>query len=1570
MKTLFTRNLLGLVVVLFFGHHCQGQISFSDAFPNISFSFPVEIQPAGDGSDRIFVVEQSGRIKVFQNSSDVTSGEVSTFLDLSSTVSFSTGQEIGLLGLAFHPNYATNGYFYVYYTDRPSNYRINIVRYTKNSDNSADPGSATFIYQYTKNQPESNHNGGKIAFGPDGFLYASIGDGGGAVDPQNNAQNLNNPFGSIIRIDVDNPANGNNYGIPAGNPRVGQSGLDELYAWGIRNTWKFSFDNTTNRIIGADVGQQDWEEINLITNGGNYGWDAYEAQSFDPYSEGGKTLVTSPHSEPIYFYDSGANGDQSITGGYVYRGTFNEIKGKYIYGDFISGRVWALDIDSSSNELLFKAEGINISSFGLDRNGEIYFSGYGTSSKIYKISGEDVDPTTQIVNGFGNWVYAGLNGANDVVQSIANSGDVYYVGGNFSQIAGVVANNIAKYSKANGWEAIGLGTNGEIYAVAVDSNDNVYVGGDFTQIDGISANNIALWNGTNWSALGQGTSGSVSEIGIDSNNRVYVGGAFTSAGSTSVNNIAYWESSSWNALIDNSSSINGTNNEIRAIAIDQNDDVYVGGNFDSAGGNVASRIAFWNGSNWNTLGDGTSGFVQSILLESDYIYIGGNFSLAGGQTANRVARWNRTNSQWESLANGVSGNVNCMALDGNFLYVGGAFETASNVNNVNEIMNNVARWSSAGGWQALGPGTNVGVSTLVNSLTLSTNNSELFVGGNFNSVGDIAATNIAVWGENVGCAQSTVTPTYTVNGNLQSGENSLTVTENSSLVLGVSESVFVTITSPDNTTTPIQLNIPIVVSVDAGIYNFITTEGCTATFELIVIDDPNGDEDNDGVINSDDLCPNTPNSEPVDINGCGESQKDDDNDGIFNNNDVCPNTPNGEDVDINGCGESQKDDDNDGVFNNQDLCPNTPNGETADALGCGPSQQDIDNDGVLNTDDLCNNTSAGETVNTDGCSDSQLDDDNDGVVNASDTCLNTPNGESVDANGCSDSQIDDDNDGVFNNVDSCPDTPLNETADASGCSDSQRDDDNDGVLNGIDQCANTPNGETVDAAGCSQSQLDDDNDGVFNNADSCPDTPSNEVADTTGCSDSQRDDDTDGVLNGADLCSNTPNGETVNDDGCSQSQLDDDNDGVFNNVDSCPNTPTNEAADASGCSISQRDDDDDGVANGEDLCPGTPANELADFNGCSSSQLDSDNDGVFDNVDICPNTPANETPDASGCSESQQDIDNDGILNSNDLCNDTPDGEAVNSDGCSESQLDDDNDGVSNAEDQCPDTEIGIVVDFEGCEITADDDGDGIANEDDICPRTPIGALVDLEGCEIFTLPSQNFQISSTGISCIGVFDGQIVIEAERSLNYIASLRGVSFAETMNFTNSLFVQDLPAGTFELCITVSNIEDYEQCFTVIVDAPQSLSVVSQFDKENRSVTLRMEGGNEYIITLNELTFTTTASEISLNLDEEQNQIKVSTGKECQGIFESTYLMTDEFLAYPNPFSERLTIARNLGSENITQLSLYTISGQLVLSKNIEAEDSQTDLNTETLPPGIYILEIIDEFEKRNLKLIKR
>jgi glucose/arabinose dehydrogenase len=357
--------------------------SLVEAFPELTFTRPLDLQHAGDDSDRIFVVEQPGIISVFKNDPEVTEKE--TFLDIRNRIDDSAN-EMGLLGLAFHPDFESNGYFYVNYTTSNPVRRTVISRFqvSGNDTNQADPDSELKILTFE--QPRGNHNGGQIAFGPDSYLYIASGDGGGSGDPDNNAQDLTNLLGAILRIDVDTQDNGIQYGIPSDNPFIhNQDGYrEEIYAWGLRNPWRFSFDFETGRLWTGDVGQSDWEVIHVIENGRNYGWNIIEgSHCFPP----GSSCETEGLEMPVYEYPWGENNTgRSVTGGYVYHGqNLPGLTGHYIYGDFISGRIWALehsDLENPVNSELAHAD-FQISSFGIDQHGELYICGF--DGKIYQL---------------------------------------------------------------------------------------------------------------------------------------------------------------------------------------------------------------------------------------------------------------------------------------------------------------------------------------------------------------------------------------------------------------------------------------------------------------------------------------------------------------------------------------------------------------------------------------------------------------------------------------------------------------------------------------------------------------------------------------------------------------------------------------------------------------------------------------------------------------------------------------------------------------------------------------------------------------------------------------------------------------------------------------------------------------------------------------------------------------------------------------------------------------------------------------------------------------------------------
>jgi glucose/arabinose dehydrogenase len=371
--------------------HSQAQLQLQNAFPNLTFSNPVDLQHPGDGTDRIFVVEQPGVIKVFDNITTAASAKV--FLDIRDRIV--SGGELGLLGLAFHPNYKTNGYFYVNYTTRrQGRLQTFIARYRvkATAPNEADKDSEQVVLEF--DQPASNHNGGQLAFGPDSCLYIATGDGGGSNDQFGNGQNLKTLLGKILRININDTTGGKKYGIPHDNPFIGNTtgNKEEIFAFGLRNPWRFSFDPVTKWLWAADVGQNSFEEIDIIVTGKNYGWNIMEGNSCFRSQNCNMAGLTKP------IWDYGRSLGQSVTGGYVYRGTkVTELAGAYIYGDFVSGRLWALRYDGTNpatNTQLFDTN-LNIASFGLDKNNEFYICAF--DSRIYRFV-----PTASSVDDGGN----------------------------------------------------------------------------------------------------------------------------------------------------------------------------------------------------------------------------------------------------------------------------------------------------------------------------------------------------------------------------------------------------------------------------------------------------------------------------------------------------------------------------------------------------------------------------------------------------------------------------------------------------------------------------------------------------------------------------------------------------------------------------------------------------------------------------------------------------------------------------------------------------------------------------------------------------------------------------------------------------------------------------------------------------------------------------------------------------------------------------------------------------------------------------------------------------------------
>jgi glucose/arabinose dehydrogenase len=357
------------------------------AFPNVSFPQMTNLTHAADGTDRLWVALQPGQVFVFPN--DPQAASASVFLDIRGRVR-DIGNEEGLLGLAFDPAYVSNGYFYVYYSaSSPRHSVVSRFSVRANDSNRADPTTELVLLEVE--QPYSNHNGGNLAFGPDGYLYVGLGDGGLRADPHGNGQDTSTLLGSILRIDVSAATADEPYRIPPDNPLLGIAGArGEIWAYGLRNPWKFAFDTATDNLWVADVGQNDYEEVDLVTPGGNYGWVVMEGfHCYPPNSQGcDKASLQPPIVE--YGHDQGC----SITGGYVYRGSrLPVLSNAYLYADFCSGRIWALrydyDVGAVIDHVLLADTTLQIPAFGIDEAGEVYI--LASDGRIYRFASPEAD---------------------------------------------------------------------------------------------------------------------------------------------------------------------------------------------------------------------------------------------------------------------------------------------------------------------------------------------------------------------------------------------------------------------------------------------------------------------------------------------------------------------------------------------------------------------------------------------------------------------------------------------------------------------------------------------------------------------------------------------------------------------------------------------------------------------------------------------------------------------------------------------------------------------------------------------------------------------------------------------------------------------------------------------------------------------------------------------------------------------------------------------------------------------------------------------------------------------------
>ncbi|KAA0132904.1 PQQ-dependent sugar dehydrogenase [Gimesia chilikensis] len=361
-------------------------------FPYLQIDRPIVITHAGDGTDRLFIASQKGKIYIVPNTpedEDLEEGKL--FLDISDRVIYlDKKNEMGLLGMAFHPDFKKNGEFFVYYSSPETPNATSVIsrfRVSKDNPDQALADSEEILMKVE--QPAWNHNGGTIVFGPDGMLYIVFGDGGAGGDAFHNGQNLSTMLGSICRIDVNHKSPGLNYAIPKDNPfEDGKTPTfatirKEIWAYGFRNPWRIAFDDKTGKLWAGDVGQGIWEEIDIVVKGGNYGWSVREGKHpFGPNGvEARKHLI-----EPIWEYDHQVG--KSITGGSVYRGkAIPAIQGMYIYGDYVSGKFWALKYDESSKKVtanyVIESPSIPVMTFGTDQNGEMFLT--SSFSEIYML---------------------------------------------------------------------------------------------------------------------------------------------------------------------------------------------------------------------------------------------------------------------------------------------------------------------------------------------------------------------------------------------------------------------------------------------------------------------------------------------------------------------------------------------------------------------------------------------------------------------------------------------------------------------------------------------------------------------------------------------------------------------------------------------------------------------------------------------------------------------------------------------------------------------------------------------------------------------------------------------------------------------------------------------------------------------------------------------------------------------------------------------------------------------------------------------------------------------------------
>ncbi len=593
-------------------------------------SSPVLIRHAGDGTKRLFVVQQRGIIKVVQPGQTTTTD----FMNITSKVSPS-GSEQGLLGLAFHPQFATNHYFFVDYT-RASDGATVIARYTANANNTlGDPASERILL--TIPDPFSNHNGGMLEFGPDGFLYSGLGDGGSANDPGNRAQNVNEYWGKMLRIipDVSGIPTTPAYTSPTDNPYFGATaGLDEIYAIGLRNPWRWSFDRGgTHQLWVGDVGQGAREEFDVVVKGGNYGWRVYEGNSCTGLDSG--LCTPANYILPLGDYDH-SGGKCSITGGYIYRGGQNNLpNGAYVYADYCSGEIWMWN-NNAITPLLDTTR--SITSFGEDEDGEVYVVGQGgTVEKIVRARASadfDGDFRTDVSvfrPSNGTWYISNSSNSSVRIVGWGLNGDTPvpddYDGDNISDIAVFRPSSGSWYvlnSSNGGFSSYNWGINGDVPAV-----------GDF---DGDAKANVAVFRTGTW-YIRRSSDAAAQIVAFGSNGDRPTVGDYDGDGRSDIS-VFRPSSGVWYSL----NSIDGL---LRATQWGSNGDVPAPGDYDGDGRTdlTVYRVTGSNG-NWYTLRSTNGTFQFNAFGNQNDVPAVGDYD---GDGRDDIAVWRTTDGSWYAL---------------------------------------------------------------------------------------------------------------------------------------------------------------------------------------------------------------------------------------------------------------------------------------------------------------------------------------------------------------------------------------------------------------------------------------------------------------------------------------------------------------------------------------------------------------------------------------------------------------------------------------------------------------------------------------------------------------------------------------------------------------------------------------------------------------------------------------------------------------------------------------------------------------------------------------------------------